>query len=494
MGNTTPIPFGRTNGNQKELLQAIRTKNKAAVQQLLSGAPRGRVNEVFASTSDLSTACHVTPLIAAVKYNSKEIVRVLLDHGADASFVDDMGWTALLYACHNKHNNAGIVELLCGNSVAGQNYMTHLGYTPLMLAAIRGHGDVLRPILKSSRVSINASASGSYGFQVTALMLATRYGYKHLMGDSWDKKGGITDTIIQLVDKGAYINVMDKATEGNGRTPILQAMHNDDFISMFYLVTGGADLSIQNHPVGKKPEKYLEVKLTSTGGVLEETQQIEEETIVTVKEGAEWEKFGKLIKLSLSAKKWEKNSVNITKSIPNDSKPAVPFIGADFMCNLYFEWRLLSAVYNMRGYGKGDASIEGTSNRKTKIVKTYFDALENFKTGILKKNHEKVSDESINLICFLLTCPKSCLAHIQLFFTFDHQINSWIKQLDTVLDSPSRNKWKDHWNNRLALKKQHVVKDQVNFSYGLRGTKAKFNGDRGRFDGRSSYCFGLFFQ
>ena len=521
MGNISPIPVTSTSEEQKKLLQAIRTRNIDAVRKLLSDARKERVNEIFASTADMSTACHVTPLLAAVKYNSKEIVELLLQKGADASFVDDMGWTALLYASHNEHNNPDIVELLCSKSVSGQNYITHLGYTPAMLASIRGHGNVLRPILKASRISVNASASGSYGFQVTALMLAARYDYKHLMRDTWNIKGGITDTIVQLIDKGAFINVMDKATEGNGRTPILQAMHNDDFISMFYLVTGGADLSIQNHPVGKKPEQYLEVKLTSNGGILEETQQTEETKTVTVKKGPEWDKFGELIKISLTASKWkcyhghplenstceeckkarEKALENLkTETGDSDnnennknilsSQRALPFIGIDFMCNLYFEWRLLSVVYNTRGYGdtEKDTMIEDIS-KKYKITENYFNDIISFKAKLLKKTQqEKINVESMDLICFLLTCPKPILAHIQNFFIFDRQINTWLKGLDNILHEPSRNAWKDHWNNRLALKNQHVVKDQVNLSYGLR----KYNNTSGRFDPRASYCFGMF--
>ena len=251
MGNIAPVPVG---SEQKKLLEAIRTKDIQKVRELLSGGGKKtlNINDVFASTVDLSTACYVTPLIAAVKYHCKELVELLLSEGADPAFKDDMGWTALLYASHNVHNDPEIVELLCKQSPPGPMHITHLGYTPLMLAASRGHGNVLRPLLRAKTMSINASASGSYGFQVTALMLATRYEYKLALGDRWNKKGGITDAIVQLVDNGAYINVMDKATEGNGRTPILQAMHHNDFISMFYLITGGADLSVANRPVGKK--------------------------------------------------------------------------------------------------------------------------------------------------------------------------------------------------------------------------------------------------
>ena len=49
----------------------------------------------------------------------------------------------------------------------------------------------------------------------------------------------------------------------------------------------------------------MEVKLTSNGGILEETQQTEETKTVTVKKGPEWDKFGELIKISLTASKWK---------------------------------------------------------------------------------------------------------------------------------------------------------------------------------------------
>ena len=93
----------------------------------------------------------------------------------------------------------------------------------------------------------------------------------------------------------------------------------------------------------------------------------------------------------------------------------------------------------------------------------------------------------MDLICFLFNMPKAYFGPYTKF-TFDRQINTWLKGLDNILHEPSRNAWKDHWNNRLALKNQHVVKDQVNLSYGLR----KYNNTSGRFDPRASYCFGMF--
>ncbi len=469
MGNVAPVPVG---SEQKKLLEAIRTKDVQKVRQLFGegGKKTLNVNDVFASTKDLSTACYVTPLIAAVNFHSKELVELLLAKGADPLFKDDMGWTALLYASHSLHNDPEIVELLCKKSPPGPMHVTHLGYTPLMLAANRGHGDVLRPLLRSQSLPINASASGSYGFQVTALMLATRYEYKQALGDKWNKKGGITDTIVQLIDNGAYINVMDKATEGNGRTPILQAMHHNDFISMFYLITGGADLSVTNRPVGKKPDIMLNLVLTNNGKyTLEETEQVDLDTGETqtyLKKGEEWDKFGELIKVSL------------------DSKASV---GVDFMCNLYFEWRLLSVMYRVRG---GKASTALVDGKKYREKSSYLSDIEKFveSTAAL---WEDLDTQNRKLVSFVLTCPRPIFVGILNFFIFDEQVNSWLCQLDEILNiSSDRELWRRHWDSRLALRKQHVVQDELNLTYELRGKK-DFPGGKGGKLSQRNYCFGI---
>ena len=219
---------------------------------------------------------------------------------------------------------------------------------------------------------------------VTALMLATRYEYKQALGDKWNKKGGITDTIVQLIDNGAYINVMDKATEGNGRTPILQAMHHNDFISMFYLITGGADLSVTNRPVGKKPDIMLNLVLTNNGKyTLEETEQVDLDTGETqtyLKKGVEWDKFGQLIKVSL------------------DSKASV---GVDFMCNLYFEWRLLSVMYRVRG---GEASTALVGGKKYREKSSYLNDTEKFMESAAAVWGDL--DTQNRKLVSVLTCPR----------------------------------------------------------------------------------------
>ena len=45
-------------------------------------------------------------------------------------------------------------------------------------------------------------------------------------------------------------------------------------------------------------------------------------------------------------------------------------------------------------------------------------------------------------------------------------------QLDEILSiSSDRKMWRRHWESRLALRKQHVVQDELNLTYELRGTK-----------------------
>ena len=58
--------------------------------------------------------------------------------------------------------------------------------------------------------------------------------------------------IVSLVDAGARTNDIDQATEGFGRYPLLQAMWNDDFLAMFYLITSGAETDLHMQPASRR--------------------------------------------------------------------------------------------------------------------------------------------------------------------------------------------------------------------------------------------------
>jgi len=73
-----------------------------------------------------------TALMFAAKRNNKEVVKVLVAAGADINDQNNNGWTALMFAARN--NNKEVVEVLV-NAGADINAKNNAGWTALMFAA-----------------------------------------------------------------------------------------------------------------------------------------------------------------------------------------------------------------------------------------------------------------------------------------------------------------------------------------------------------------------
>ncbi len=74
----------------------------------------------------------------AVSSKYTEMVRFLIDAGADVNYADNYGFTALMIAAEVGHTQ--IVEMLIEHG-ADVNYATNHGTTALELAADSGHID-----------------------------------------------------------------------------------------------------------------------------------------------------------------------------------------------------------------------------------------------------------------------------------------------------------------------------------------------------------------
>lgn len=81
-----------------------------------------------------------TPLFYAAIRGNKAVVELLLAHGADANAKENEGWTPLLWASSGDHKD--VVELLLAHG-ADVNAKNNLGETPLHRAALRGYKDVV---------------------------------------------------------------------------------------------------------------------------------------------------------------------------------------------------------------------------------------------------------------------------------------------------------------------------------------------------------------
>ena len=119
-----------------------------------------------------------TPLIYASMNNNFEMARILIELGnADINFADSKGYTSLHYAC--KNGNMGLTRYLLEKSeIYPDEKADTFNYTPLALACIYNHFDIVDIFLeredinfKAALISIKNSGIGSISYIVHKLEL-----------------------------------------------------------------------------------------------------------------------------------------------------------------------------------------------------------------------------------------------------------------------------------------------------------------------------------
>ena len=123
-----------------------------------------------------------TPLMKAVKKNDMDLVKNLLDSGADAKATNHYEWSALMMAAF--YRNDKMVELLLPKSDA--KAANRFGYTALMYAVMSGNDKSVELLLPKSDVT----ATNKWGY--TALDYATHENYEH-------------NQIVSLLQQQGYI-------------------------------------------------------------------------------------------------------------------------------------------------------------------------------------------------------------------------------------------------------------------------------------------------
>ena len=139
----------------------------------------------------------VTALILATDKGNAELVRFLLDNGADVNAKDSLGYTALIKAAGRGLENIMSILLSKGADV---NAATHDGYAALSYAAGSGHTDIVKTLIDNG-ADVNAKSSIGY----TALMSAAT--------------SGRVDVVKVLADKGADVS----AKSSSGDTALSRA-------------------------------------------------------------------------------------------------------------------------------------------------------------------------------------------------------------------------------------------------------------------------------
>ncbi|XP_076068299.1 ankyrin repeat and SAM domain-containing protein 6-like [Oratosquilla oratoria] len=166
---------------------------------------------------DCNTALHI-----AAANDHEDVMRFLVEVGANPELCNHMGWTPLMQAARHGHLATITFLLRLGVAVDARN---RLGMTALMLASVSGHMPSIRALLDAgARLHTPPSLSTC---QVSPLMVAAHHG---------------NDAVVRLfLDKGVNAN---KATPKSGITPLMFGAAGGNVSTAQILLDRGADANV----------------------------------------------------------------------------------------------------------------------------------------------------------------------------------------------------------------------------------------------------------
>ena len=132
------------------------------VQQLI--ADGANVNAV--------TSYGRTPLMSATAYGYINIVRFLLENGADINTKDTHnGWTALMFSAGFENEEFEIAQMLIENGADVNEISTKYGATALMMACQNCHSRIARLLIETPNINLTITSNDG----LTALDFANEY-------------------------------------------------------------------------------------------------------------------------------------------------------------------------------------------------------------------------------------------------------------------------------------------------------------------------------
>ncbi|GFR28392.1 uncharacterized protein TNCT_638791 [Trichonephila clavata] len=196
-----------------------------------------------------------TPLRIAAASDKLEVVQYLVDKGADFKCATKDGWTPL----HNAASD-GKLEVVQYLVDKGANFKcaTKDGWIPLHWAAFEGSLEVVRYLVDKEADFRCADKNGMTPLCLAALqnkLKVVQYLVDKGADFKWASKNGETplhraaaigglEVVQYLVDKGADFKCANK----EGETPLHRAAANGKLEVVQYLVEKGADLNIADNP------------------------------------------------------------------------------------------------------------------------------------------------------------------------------------------------------------------------------------------------------
>jgi len=229
------IDFGNSNDKATldivtSLISAGANPNKtwekeSLLNEILNKEPKSDPNTVYqsialqlikggADINAVSSKWNKTPLHQASYNGYTEIVRILLEKGADVNVMDSAGNNSLILASYS--GNEQIVEMLTRNG-ANVNQKDADERTPLIIAAKQGYKSIVSMLIAKG-ADINAKDK----YLSTALTYSPSYEIADL-----------------LIKNGAHINERNH----RGETPLIFATINKHKDVVAFLISNGANVS-----------------------------------------------------------------------------------------------------------------------------------------------------------------------------------------------------------------------------------------------------------
>jgi ankyrin repeat protein len=203
-----------------EIHKAIQDGDTAKVKALLEKNP-----ELVNTANEVG----MTPLLMATMRNKMELIKLLVNRGADVRAKNSIGFTALDAAVYSGNKEA--VELLITKG-ADMNTKSKLGTTPLLFSVTRGHKEVLEILINKGASLDITDRTGS-----SPLLLAALEGRKAmvelLIGKGVDmnaanSRGG---TPLSVADREGYKDIVDLLlAKGAVNTLKNQAVMKGDYL------------------------------------------------------------------------------------------------------------------------------------------------------------------------------------------------------------------------------------------------------------------------
>jgi ankyrin repeat protein len=210
---------------QKRLEYAVRTNDIDRCRYLIQEC---KTNPNFRGIN--YTGYPEYTLLTFAIHNRREVIRFLLDNGADPNYLQADGKSPLYFAIFN-HQQIDIIQLLLDKG-ANKNYI-HNGYSLLFLALYQRLINVAEVLIRNN-VNINFLYGGRSALQYILL----RHNVDHL-GTPVE-----TNNLLELlITNGANVNVRGD----EGRTPLMDcSYHQDNSYIATSLLDHGAEIEAVN--------------------------------------------------------------------------------------------------------------------------------------------------------------------------------------------------------------------------------------------------------